>query len=387
MTMALLKTWCLLPLAALLLLFNVPSSAEVVRSMSDCAEFLLLNKTPEVPGILEGGNILDQNRYKPICQTWRNTKRFLMLYDTINKIPVFSANKYRGDGVRRRPTGKGLWKKEPQLENNNKIMTPAEMYSHQPVNTDYRNIRSVERGDLFPSSYAFPVNKKISTFALTNIVPQKKIFNKRSWSRMEKCMKCVLDKYCINNDNFPEGFVVNGAQPSTNNLLNNKVNIPSMLWSAFCCYSHSENKWLASAYWGENTKDSYTYTETLAELHSKLSRENTSGFEVFPGTQCPLNTTVIQLYPNLKKDCKCPPPISSAPNVTTSDQLSTISACIRSSCTSEPLRMRHFINVRGKKCVSVLCLSRTYGISVYVLRKSGCSKEFLPRKHRHICCT
>lgn len=113
--MALLKTWCLLPLAALLLLFNVPSSAEVVRSMSDCAEFLLLNKTPEVPGILEGGNILDQNRYKPICQTWRNTKRFLMLYDTINKIPVFSANKYRGDGVRRRPTGKGLWKKEPQV--------------------------------------------------------------------------------------------------------------------------------------------------------------------------------------------------------------------------------------------------------------------------------
>lgn len=108
------KRWSLLPLAAFLFLFIVPTVTEVVDKMSDCGQFLLENTSPQVPGILEGGSILKPKRYKPICQTFDNKRRFVTLYDTENRIPVFSAYKYRGkhqDGKGRRPP----WKIEPQV--------------------------------------------------------------------------------------------------------------------------------------------------------------------------------------------------------------------------------------------------------------------------------
>ncbi|KAL3056027.1 hypothetical protein OYC64_018686 [Pagothenia borchgrevinki] len=126
---------------------------------------------------------------------------------------------------------------------------------------------------------------------------------------MEECIKCVLDKYCINNNDIKEGFLVIGAQPG-NDIISNKINVPSMLWSAFCCYSKSEKRWLASAHWGPNIDgETYLQTKTLAELHSELSTVS-SGFEVFPGTECPLDTTVTQFYQDLNdgnKECQCNP--------------------------------------------------------------------------------
>ena len=110
--MALLKMWCLLPFAALLLLSIIPTTAEVVRLMSNCTGFLLQETPPRVPGILEEGNILDQNRYKPICQTLNDLRSFVTLYDTTNKIPVFSASKYKGSQGRRPKTS---WNIEPQV--------------------------------------------------------------------------------------------------------------------------------------------------------------------------------------------------------------------------------------------------------------------------------
>ncbi|KAK2899628.1 hypothetical protein Q8A73_012757 [Channa argus] len=113
-----LKTWCLLSLSVLLLLSIAPTGTEVVQSMSDCEGFLLNENPPQIPGILINGNIQDQKRYKIICQTYKNQTRFVTLYDTNNKIPVFSAYKYRGEG----PLDEDMkrqnvpWKIEPQLE-------------------------------------------------------------------------------------------------------------------------------------------------------------------------------------------------------------------------------------------------------------------------------
>ena len=187
-------------------------------------------------------------------------------------------------------------------------------YKNQAGECDYRNnSQQLDRGHLFPSSYGHTQNDKKSTYTLTNIVPQAGPFNKGSWNRMEQCIKCVMDDYCINNNDQVEGFLVIGAQPG-NNKLNNRVNIPSMLWSAFCCYSRSEQRWLASAHWGQNIPDGdkYLQTKTLDELHNELSTTG-SRFEVFPGTQCPLNTTVTQFYPQVNskstktRKCNCPP--------------------------------------------------------------------------------
>ncbi|KAL4007423.1 hypothetical protein ACER0C_001275 [Sarotherodon galilaeus] len=264
----------LLPLAVLLLLSIIPTETKVVTSVEECNEFFLQQTPPRIPGILEGGKILDQNRYKAICQTFNDIRTFVTLYDTHNKIPVFSAAKYRGGGGKR---PNSIWMIEPQnitLKN-------------QAGNDDYKNTHGFDRGHLFPSSYGSTESEQSSTFTLTNIVPQTDNFNQGSWNNMEKCIKCVLNEYCINNNGNIEGFV-----PSSRSFLNNRINIPSVLWSAFCCYNHSQNKWLASAHWGKN-KDlgpEYLQTKTLGELHTEL------GIEAFPGTQCPNDISVTQLY-------------------------------------------------------------------------------------------
>jgi len=90
----------------------VPTVTEVVSTVSDCSEFLLDKTPPRVPGILEKGTIQKQNRYKPICQTFGNKRRFLTLYDIENKIPVFSAYKYRGKKGKRPNVP---WMIEPQV--------------------------------------------------------------------------------------------------------------------------------------------------------------------------------------------------------------------------------------------------------------------------------
>ncbi|CAI5671554.1 unnamed protein product [Oreochromis niloticus] len=264
----------LLLLAALLLLSIVPTETEVVASVEKCNEFFLQQTPPNITRILERGKIFNQNRYKLICQTLNDTRTFVTLYDTQNKIPVFSAAKFNGN-ISGRPD---IWMIEPQLENttDNPNMRPSNNsidYENQAGDKDYKHT-GFSRGHLFPNSYGSTDLKKNSTFTLTNIVPQNEHFNGGSWRRMEECIKCVLNEYCINNNGNIEGFVVTGAQPS-NNSLNNRINIPSVLWSAFCCYSHSKNSWLSSAHWGNNTdhKPEHLETRTLGELITELEIE------------------------------------------------------------------------------------------------------------------
>ncbi|XP_040887657.1 endonuclease domain-containing 1 protein-like [Toxotes jaculatrix] len=310
MNMTSLKTQRFLPITVLLFLSIVPTVSEVVNSLSECEGFLLNETPPQVPGILENKMILDQNRYKIICQTYKSEKKFLTLYDTEKKIPVFSANKYRGIGENAsRPNIKFMI--EPQLECDKNMRNEEKnlAYKHQAENSDYSDNEMYNRGHLFPSSYGFSKADKESTFTLTNVVPQAKKFNNGSWNSMETCVKCIMDKHCINNNKDVEAYVVTGAQPG-NKLLKERVNIPSMLWSAFCCYSSTQEKWIASAHWGDNVPDDPTgkhlETKTLEQLHDKL-KTGSKVFEVFPETQCPLKTTVTELYPQMEKRCQCPP--------------------------------------------------------------------------------
>uniref|UniRef100_A0A3Q2ZRC5 Si:ch211-133n4.10 n=2 Tax=Kryptolebias marmoratus TaxID=37003 RepID=A0A3Q2ZRC5_KRYMA len=302
--------------------------------MSECDQFFLHRTPPRVPGILEDGTVHNQNRYKPICQTYRNRMRFITLYDVRNRIPVFSAFRFVEVKDSRRP--RTQWRIEPQLEkenaNRNMINLPKhKTFSHQAVSTDYRSNRTFDRGHIFPSSYASTAEDKKSTFTLTNIVPQAESFNKGSWGRMERCTRCVMEKYCINSNGATEGFGVIGAQPSVNQTLNNRVNIPSVLWSAFCCYNANAKAWMASAHWGDNvpdeSKNKHLETKTLEELQDRL-RTADSDFQVFPGTNCPLNTTVSGFYPEME-NCDCPPS-SSKPRLSTltSDSVSSTSASV-----------------------------------------------------------
>uniref|UniRef100_A0A3Q1JY81 Endonuclease domain-containing 1 protein-like n=1 Tax=Anabas testudineus TaxID=64144 RepID=A0A3Q1JY81_ANATE len=312
--------WCLLPLAVLLLLSISPTETEVVQSMSQCEGFLLNETHPNIPGVLEDGEIQNQNRYKVICQTYENKERFVTLYDTKNKIPVLSAYKYRGEenSEEKEERPENQWKIEPQLEERDSMSNMwDDTYRRQASNADYRNTQNYTRGHLFPCCHASNNDDKIPTFTLTNIVPQTKSFNCGSWQKMESRLKYVLEKHCINNNDVPEGFVVTGAKPGTEKL-NNKINIPSVLWSAFCCYNKTTDKWIAGAHWGLNRADGPDNLEmkTLEELQQEL------GIEVFPNTQCP-NKTVTEFHSELDHACQCPPEdtTTSAPPTTTTNML------------------------------------------------------------------
>uniref|UniRef100_A0A8C7WVL4 Endonuclease domain-containing 1 protein n=1 Tax=Oryzias sinensis TaxID=183150 RepID=A0A8C7WVL4_9TELE len=225
------------------------------------------------PNILEDGKILDQNRYKPICQTYRNTRTFLTLYDTKERIPL----------------------EDESAGKNMKIDNKKGAYKYQASNLDYENSEPYTRGHVCPSSYASNKTIKTSTFTLTNIVPQVESFNRGSWEKMETCVKCFMKKFCKNSNGVTEGYVVTGAQPGTEKL-KNRVNIPSLMWSAFCCYSDDQKAWLASAHWGENVADEpkdYLQTKSLNALYKDLG---TPTFNIFPETKKHVSVKYRDMY-------------------------------------------------------------------------------------------
>lgn len=180
-----------------------------------------------------------------------------------------------------------------------KICDQAADYKYQASDKDTNNNQGYTKGHLFPASHASSKSDKMSTYTLTNSVPQVDTFNQGSWEKMEKCVKQILNTFCKNNNNVPEGYVVVGAQPSKNKL-KDKINIPSMLWSAFCCYSEKKNMWLAGAHWGDNTAactSKELQIKTLAELEQKLK------IEVFPKSDCSRTSTVAEFKEI--NNCQC----------------------------------------------------------------------------------
>ncbi|XP_038827150.1 endonuclease domain-containing 1 protein-like [Salvelinus namaycush] len=287
-------------LSTLLLLSLLPPAfSHVVKKFSDvpeCTEFFLGGTTPNLPGILVGGTVKDQNRYKPICQLFEYTKKnvvyktymFATLYDTTNRIPVFSAYTFTGVGSSEKRPDK--WMIEPQLDGGidtvMSLETQEVTYTHQAVNQDYdkdgKN-KKVNIGHIFPKSFAHqPVNQN-STFTLTNSVPQVKTFNEGSWGTMECKVRKILLKQCLDN-NVIKAYVVTGAVPSKSNTLNNRVNIPDIMWTAYCCLN-KKNKWMAEAHWGENKEEPNKQVlnpHTLAELYDMLKQHYPGDVQVFP---------------------------------------------------------------------------------------------------------
>uniref|UniRef100_A0A8C7F366 Endonuclease domain-containing 1 protein-like n=2 Tax=Oncorhynchus kisutch TaxID=8019 RepID=A0A8C7F366_ONCKI len=293
-------------LSTLLLLSLLPPalSRVVNRFDPECKEFFLEGTTPILPGILVGGKVQDQNRYKPIYQVFKymmnkvvyNTYMFATLYDTTNMIPVFSAYTFTGVGPReKRPD---TWMIEPQLDGGIEPVMGLEkegvIYTHQAVNQDYDEYgkdKKVNKGHMFSKAFAHqPVNQD-STFTLTNAVPQVQSFNEGSWGKMDCEVRKILLKQCLDNNGQPKAYVLTGAVPSVNNKLNNRVNIPDLLWTAYCCYNNKKKEWMAKAHWGvnqEETNKQVLNPHTLSELYNMLKQHypGDGDVQVFP-KQCP----------------------------------------------------------------------------------------------------
>ncbi|XP_041727278.1 endonuclease domain-containing 1 protein-like [Coregonus clupeaformis] len=285
---------------------------QVVNSFDpNCRDFFLNGTTPNITNIFVGGRVQIQNqnpdRYKLICQKYNNKYRFATLYDTTNKIPVFSAYTYTGyiKGKKR-----NKWKIEPQLNNindNSKMILDdgGGPYPNQAGNNDYKEEKKKEeekekekfnRGHLFPFSYAIDQETKDSTFTLTNIVPQVVTFNGGSWEDMECDVRNNIENNCKDDKNIIKAYVVTGAAPSESNKLNNRVNIPKLLWTAYCC-NNSQGQWVAEAHWGVNKEEKNgppLVSKTLAKLYEKLS-EHYPGVQVFPDECSADNPTALRL--------------------------------------------------------------------------------------------
>lgn len=98
---------------------------------------------------------------------------------------------------------------------------------------------------------------------------------------MEKKLRKTINKLCTIEENNP-AYVVTGTIPGER-LLNEKVNIPSVFWTAFCCTNKkNQNELISRGYKMEMTWDGngevVTYgktreNETFAQLNNYLGQK------------------------------------------------------------------------------------------------------------------
>lgn len=122
-----------------------------------------------------------------------------------------------------------------------------------------------------------------STFTLTNIVPQNISFNGGGWNRIENETKDSMNKHCYDNKNKVKAHVLTGAIPGKNKL-SDRVNIPSYMWTAFCCYNSGKKQWVSQAYWALNKierDDEPISKKSLKELQQFLSQNWAKDLQLF----------------------------------------------------------------------------------------------------------
>ncbi|KAK2857390.1 hypothetical protein Q7C36_005310 [Tachysurus vachellii] len=290
----------LLALVLLLSTFSSLTLTEVVNDFQNsCPVFFI--RSPNGKQIIPP-TVFKGYQYKQICQRLNNLYTFATLYDTKNRIPVYSAYTFSGGD----PTliRKEEWKNEPQLENKSngpemREITNDEMdgFVHQAVNRDYKDSRiPYTRGHVFPNQYAADQNQADSTFTFTNIAPQTEHSNGEWATEVETPMRAEIQREC-RQKNTIKAFIVTGVVPGNNwipirrNDNNNKdktivqgVNIPSFYWTAFCCYINPTTT-ISRAYLvrqNEPNPKSYEITRLSVDmLNSRLSSLYNQDFKVF----------------------------------------------------------------------------------------------------------
>ncbi|NWZ89373.1 ENDD1 protein, partial [Nesospiza acunhae] len=199
------------------------------------------------------------------------------------RIPEYSAYKYEpGPGRRSK-----LWYAEPQLINptysrdmdtetsisNQYNITPQQIGQSQAINQDYNNLQGLDRGHLSPNGHRSGNNSKWATFTLTNIVPQNSTLNKGQWKDYENQTMAQNTQVCGRT------YVTTGAVPGNTYISNNRVNVPSHIWSAaFCQTSNTVKTWAVIAENNMNWVQKFTRAQLEANLTQLYGRGKVSLF-------------------------------------------------------------------------------------------------------------
>ncbi|XP_055075380.2 endonuclease domain-containing 1 protein [Misgurnus anguillicaudatus] len=290
-----------------LLALNFPGIvSKLENNITQCGDFFFQGKAPVFPEILND-SVTQNDSYEIICQTYKNKSRFATLYNTTNKIPIFSAYKYTYQTTNRLGQMGQLWMTESQLEPLGVEM--SEPFVKQARNQDYwikKNIYKYIPGALFPIRHAADNETAESTLTLTNSVPLKDDFRKGLWSLVENTTKEDMDINCRDNNNNIVAYVLTGAIPG-NETLHNRVNIPSLVWTAFCCFNRTSL--YSRGYWAENKPRNETEIDlkSLDDLQKFLRTNLQIEVQLF-NNNCSVNAS--QLRPILNaSEChnKCHP--------------------------------------------------------------------------------
>ncbi|KAK7139495.1 hypothetical protein R3I93_016587 [Phoxinus phoxinus] len=279
--------------SALLLLLGFPFiMTKVVKSFSECSQFFFNGQPPVIPGVLESSVSKD---YVLICQKYMKEYRFATLYDTANKIPIFSAYKFTGIKTGRPDVP---WKIERQLEpSGNEMKVP---FVSQASNSEYKGLEKLNRGHLFPNCHAADDHTAASTFTLTNVVPQRISFNSGTWGTMETIVKDFMIKHCRDKDDINKvlAYVLTGAVPG-NNKLKERVNIPSHMWTVFCCYHKTKKSFISNAHWAENKDDNEDPVQSTSR--GKRQGKGKKGKKTIPQISLKdLEESLRKTWPNIK---------------------------------------------------------------------------------------
>ncbi|KAK2857393.1 hypothetical protein Q7C36_005312 [Tachysurus vachellii] len=273
----------LLALVLLLSSFSSLTLMEVVKSFKDvCSDFFIKKENDIIiPTIFAG------DRYKMICQRWKNNYRFATVYDTVRRIPVYSA--YTFSGIEQK-TRSNEWKIEPQLEDiTEMIVFPSEAGKifNQAVNSDYSGT-GFTRGHVFPYQFAADQDQADSTFTLTNVAPQTKDSNQKWAKQVEAPIRKAIKQGCTLDQNHRVYFVT-GVVPGNNWIpikrdgkeYQKGINIPSHFWSAYCC-TNNKGQLVARANIAELENFKVKYSK-IQHLNTELTNLYNSPFSVFPG--------------------------------------------------------------------------------------------------------
>ncbi|XP_076857389.1 endonuclease domain-containing 1 protein-like [Brachyhypopomus gauderio] len=238
-------------------------------------------------GVAKPPTVLPGTQYKQICQkqATQNVYEFATLYDTANRIPVYSAYTFIAHKACDRSN---RWDIEPQLDDQNKgpdmqpdadkTLKKPPRGNNQSLNEDYAG-SGYHRGHLYPVYQTNTQCTADSTFTLTNAAPQNPSFNVIQWRILERDVAMFLTSQCLPN----RAYMVTGVVPNTaGQKINNRVNIPSYFWSAYCCLDNNNKNITSGGYFSPNSNQQPSGI-TVSNLETNLSNHYGPGFVLFGG--------------------------------------------------------------------------------------------------------
>lgn len=189
---------------------------------------------------------------KCLCERYNGEYYFATYYDTLKKIPFYSAYKItrfqRDNEPDNADNKKRRWRTGAGLRRNEK-----------PFIKDYNGVKAngLNRGHLATRFFFPSIDGRKATDVLTNIVLQYDLFNKFTWLSLEKSIFSASKDHCHNYGG--ESYFITGVLPSQNKPpFKGKIDIPSYVWTAVCCDTSSVQdfrnrfKGWSFAYIGEN---------------------------------------------------------------------------------------------------------------------------------------